>query len=133
MVDPPMVEEGEMKEPLISQVNLKEDFILFKNCFIDLGKIAFVEEKQEIHYCLDSIGELSLDICSITNFMIFCVIGSNNMYVIKAYVRNRPSNLHIPKIVNGYEKYPHAIEIKQSEYDTLKAFLMKRLKPEQVR
>ena len=35
-----------MDKSLISQVSFKEDFILFKNCFIDLGKIAFVEEHK---------------------------------------------------------------------------------------
>jgi len=111
-----MVEEGEMKEPLISQVSLKEDFILFKNCFIDLGKIAFVRITQRPRYYADEFGG--------------CIASKKDLdFSLRMFFIGSTLSLAFTASSDRHDE----IFIEADEYNTFLAFLMKRLKPEQVR
>ena len=119
-----------MEKSLISQVNLKEDFILFKNCFIDLGKIAFVEERQRLYFLSDEFGGETNKANHACFLLRLHFIGNSN---ILSFYTTKQFDAKVDQYDNR-ELAEGAVFIeKESEYDTFKAFLTKRLKPEQVK
>ena len=110
-----------MKKPLIQQVNIKENFILFKGCYIDLGKIAFIKERQwnRSHIETDKYGgQVHVVHDNEWNFALrMFFLGSRETIAFSTADRSDCGE----------------ILIEDEEYDTFKAFLMKRLKPEQVK
>ena len=118
-----------MDKSLISQVNLKEDFILFKNCFIDLGKIAFVEERQRPYYLSDKYGHETEEATHACSLLKLYFMGTVNTLAFR-------TQKDLDEQVSTFKDWGltlNSILLDESEYDTLKAFLMNRLKPEQVR
>ena len=121
----------DMGKSLISQVNIKEDFILFKKFFIDLGKIAFVEERQGWQYFSNKYGSLQASEEISNHMLIIHFIGMG--HVVSFWTTKRLDE-SIPYERFENETYDKAIYLEDaSEYDIFLAFLKERLKPEQVK